>query len=260
MSGHASASLDPPVNLDYQLGLDSNAFFKVNISSICKRLKRQSCWHGSQDLLNNNPNGSKIIREEFLLPLFNNELACIDQCINFQQSLKTSSKSTCDKTMKSRHKLLVKKESVLLRHFVESTYDQFCSKDSNCFVQMQWKGLLWQIGDAVIRLIKIDMCCNSSQIYKCVSSTVNSAFASSMTDIVSIFHKNMQSTIYYIAGWHIRAALKASKKRKGEMKRVLEKLVENGTSTFEQVTDSDLPITKVSRSNQFGGLCYVHCI
>ena len=41
------------------------------------------------------------------------------------------------------------------------------------------------------------------------------------------------------------------------MRRVLERLAENATATFEEVAESDLPIGKVSNSNQFGGLCYV---
>ena len=65
--------------------------------------------------------------------------------------------------------------------------------------------------------------------------TINNAFHSSMDDIVSIFHKNMQSTIYYIAGWHVCAALKASKKRKGEIKSTLEMLAENGSATHDDV-------------------------
>ena len=193
-------SLDELITLDYQLDVNNSAFFKVNIDSICKRLKIQSCWTGSQDLVSKHPNTSKIISKEFLLSLFTDELACIDQCVSFQKSVKTSSKSTCDKSIKSKHKLLVKKESVMLQNFVDSNYHYFCANDANFLVQMQWKGLLWQIGDAVIRLIKTDMCCNSSHIYESVSAAVTSAFSLSMTDVVSVFHTNMQATIYYIAG------------------------------------------------------------
>ena len=120
---------------------------------------------------------------------------------------------------------------------------------------MKWKGLLWQVGDAAISLIKADLCCSSSHIQESVSKTVTSAFESDMNEILSLFHKNMQASVYYVAGWHIRAALKASKKRKGKMKRILQRLAENGTATLEEV--QDLPISKVLKSDQYGGLCYV---
>ena len=65
----------------------------------------------------------------------------------------------------------------------------------------------------------------------------------------------MQASVYYVAGWHVQAALKASKKRKGKMKHILQRLAENGTATLEEVWD--LPISKVLKSDQYGGLCYV---
>ena len=123
MSSHIS--LKPLVKQDYQIEINNNAFFNVNINLICKHLKNHSCWHGSQDIIKLHPNSNTIISNDFLLPLLNDKLSCINKCIVFHESLKTASKSTCDNSMKSRHKLLVQKEKDLLLSFIGSRYHQF---------------------------------------------------------------------------------------------------------------------------------------
>ena len=118
-----------------------------------------------------------------------------------------------------------------------------------------WRATLGVMARCVIELIKHDMCSDSSSLTMEFTATVKSSF--SETNSMAVFPSDMLSTIYYIAGWHITACLKAGrirsgKRMDGQLGKAMITLFECGTADLNDV--NNLPTEKVIRCEMFGGL------
>ena len=117
----------------------------------------------------------------------------------------------------------------------------------NDFVSVSsWRATLGVMARCVIDMVKHDMCSNPSSISLEIATTIKLSFREG--NINDMYMNEMISLLYYIAGWHLTACLKAGRIRTGkEMNSNLGKLMILlfECASVDQKDANNLPTEKV---------------
>ena len=183
----------------------------------------------------------------------------------FMDAIVNSVREQCLATKKSnlpfRKKTLTNKLNELLSNFVSDHLDSFSDQGTdNCALPNHWKAVLRSHASNFLRTTKREMCNNLSEGFHQIKEIVHNAFTS---DIVKLreemkMQQSSKETLYYIAGWLLRASSKAAKRRDRSIADQLEAIVLKSTLIKADATSNpNIPSAKVEMVEQFGGLNYV---
>jgi hypothetical protein len=131
----------------------------------------------------------------------------------FMDAIVNSVREQCLATKKSnlpfRKKTLTNKLNELLSNFVSDHLDSFSDQGTdNCALPNHWKAVLRSHASNFLRTTKREMCNNLSEGLHQIKEIVHNAFT---LDIVKLreemkMQQSSKETLYYIAGWLLRAS------------------------------------------------------
>ena len=113
----------------------------------------------------------------------------------------------------------------------------------------------------VLRITKRLMCNDISEGGRRISVIVKNAFEFGMDELRACLpmQQSSKEILYYIAGWLLRAAIKAAKLREKNVREQLNFLVAKSSCTREEaVGTTTLPTAKVEKVELFGGLHFAN--
>ena len=191
--------------------------------------------------------GDDILSEVLWQPLLDSIVTTVQACLVRKKSL-----------LANKQKALTRSIEEVLVSFVESKYGKF-SLVGRVDLPGHLKGVIRLHATTFIRITKREMCHDITGGGTKVRCIVRHAFETGITDLTNegAMRLSGRESLYYIAGWLLRAALKASKQREKDVKEQLRVLVTNASFTKElAIVDNNLPTAKVDRVEKFGGLNY----
>ena len=194
------------------------------------------------------------------------KILCIDLWLPFMENIVQAVHDwlvTTKSALSRKQKILTKQLEELLISFVNTHYKSFETEASNELYRLQghWKGVLRMHATNFLRIVKQDMCHDMTTGGNRVKEVVKYAFGSSIDDIRGDLkmRQSGKEGLYYIAGWLLRASIKAAKRREQNVADQLNVLESKSSLKREMALENaNLPTAKVEMVERFGGLQYVN--
>jgi ribosomal protein L12E/L44/L45/RPP1/RPP2 len=202
--------------------------------------------------LDNKIEDNIILLIDLWLPFMENIVQAVRDCLVTKKS-----------TLTRKQKVLTKQLEDHLVIFVNTHYVSFESEASNdlCRLRGHWKGVLRLHATNFLRIVKQEMCHDMTTGGKRVKEIVKFAFGNQIVDVRRDLNMRLSGKegLYYIAGWLLRASIKAAKKREKNVAEQLNVLVSKSSSMKDAaLMNNNLPTAKVEMVERFGGLRYVN--
>ena len=195
----------------------------------------------------------EIVSVELWADLANQLIKTIQEVLSVSMNVSATQQSILVKKMQ---KGLARREEDIIHEFEEKHVSMI---NANDFISKgRWRATLGVLARCIIDLIKNDMCSGSTSSILEMTEMVQSSFTE--PNVFAVYSTDLLSSLYYIAGWHMTACLKAGKiragkKMDGQLGKLMIELFECGT--VNKADAIDLPSEKVIRSEMFGGLSFV---